>query len=484
MPKTIVERLADFTVSSHFENLPGEVTRECKRIVLDSIGCAVAATGLDHGRMGIAFARRVGAGTQESTVIGTSDRLSVFGAAFANAELITTLDMDCVVPPGHVTPYVLPGILAVGESLGASGKEVITAVAISHEMSLRFGKAMDTLRDTKDGKANPPKVFGFTSSIFGGTAAIGRLMKSSREIIANSLGIAGSISPVNSQVAWSQHAPSSTIKGTAAGVLAHQILTAAQLGELGHRGDLRVLDDSEFGYARFIGTSKWEPEHLVNGLGQEWLFPSMTSYKSYAHCRVMHGSMDCVIEIVDQHDIRPEEIEAIKVYVEGFTEQPVWLNRKIERVHDAVFSMAHGIAMSAHRPAHGRAWLDSQLVFSRSVMALMDKVTTEVHPDYAQLLAASGSSRPAWVELRARGQTFVRRKLYPKGSRSPEPGTYMTDDELIGKFRRNTEGVLSPSSIDGLIDAILNLDGVADVARTLPMAGDVCAPLQIAAHVP
>lgn len=186
MPKTIVERLADFTVSSHFENLPGEVTRECKRIVLDSIGCAVAATGLDHGRMGIAFARRVGAGTQESTVIGTSDRLSVFGAAFANAELITTLDMDCVVPPGHVTPYVLPGILAVGESLGASGKEVITAVAISHEMSLRFGKAMDTLRDTKDGKANPPKVFGFTSSIFGGTAAIGRLMKSSREIIANS----------------------------------------------------------------------------------------------------------------------------------------------------------------------------------------------------------------------------------------------------------------------------------------------------------
>jgi 2-methylcitrate dehydratase PrpD len=151
MTRTIAEQLADFTANADFTSLPAEVVNESKRLVLDSLGCGLAAVGHPKGRIGIEYGQMTGGSGSDATIIGTSHRVSVFGAAFANGELINALDFDAVLPPGHVTPYVLPGALAVGESLGVSGKDLIVAVALAHEMSYRFGKAMDYHRVLKDG---------------------------------------------------------------------------------------------------------------------------------------------------------------------------------------------------------------------------------------------------------------------------------------------------------------------------------------------
>lgn len=92
-------------------------------------------------------------GVGDATMLGIGERFSVFGAAFANGELINTLDMDAVVLPGHVTPYVLPGIMGVGKQLGKSGKSDIEVISISHETSHRHGNGY--LCDTKDSKVDP-----------------------------------------------------------------------------------------------------------------------------------------------------------------------------------------------------------------------------------------------------------------------------------------------------------------------------------------
>ena len=475
MPSTLVQQLAHFTEQTAFADLPPEVVRECKRILLDSIGCAVAATEEMKGRAGILYGQQLAAVGPQATIFGTAHRVSPLGAAYANGELINTLDMDAVLPPGHVSPYVLPGAVAVAESLGASGQRLIEAVALSHEMSNRIGKAMDYLRDTKDGKVNPPKIFGYSSTVFGATAAIGKVKGFSAATLADALGIAGCVAPVNSQVAWFQHAPSSTIKYLHAGVLVQSAFTSALMAEFGHRGDVQVLDDREYGFPRFIGTVKWEPEHITSGLGQEWRFPAEASYKPYPHCRILHALLDVLGEIIDTHRIRPDEIDGIKVYVEGMVEQPVWLNRRIEHVHDAQFSIAHGIALGAHRVPAGKAWMDPALVFGESVMGLMDRVTHEVHPDYVKLLTSQGASRPAKLELRARGQTFVGEKRFPKGSPSPDPDTALTDDELIAKFRHNAEGVLTSAQADQLVEMTMNLERVDNVADLVRQAARVPA---------
>jgi 2-methylcitrate dehydratase PrpD len=467
MARTIVEELADFTQRSDYATLPAEVVEECKRLLLDSIGCALAATEEPKGRIGIEYGRLIGGSGGDATIIGTGDRVSIFGAAFANGELINALDFDSVLPPGHVSPYVLPGALAVAESAGASGKDLIAAVAVAHEMSYRMGKAMDYVRDVKDGKSSPPPVVGYSSTVFGATAAIARLKGLAQDVVASALGIAGATGPVNAHRAWTMHNPSSTIKYLMAGGLAQSAMTAAHMAELGHRGDLQLLDDAEFGYRRFIGTGRWEPEAITTQLGTEWRFPRDVSYKPYPHCRVMHAQFDALIEILEQNNIRPEEIEGIQAWGEGWVEQPIWLNRNIEHVHDAQFSMAHGLAVAAHRVPPGKAWQDPDFVFSRSVLDLMDKTTTAVHPDYAAKISADAASRPSRIEVTARGTSFVAERSYPKGSPSPDPSTFMTTDELVAKFRHNAEGIVADDQVDGLVEAILDLETVSDVGTIM-----------------
>ncbi len=471
MMKTIVQQLADFTAHSSYAQLPAEVVEESKRILLDSIGCALAGTEHPKGKIGIDYGRLTGGGEGQATIIGTNEQVSIFGAAFANGELINALDFDMILPPGHVSPYVIPGALAIAEANSASGEDMLCAIALSHEISYRIGKAMDYLRDTKDGKSNPPKVYGYSSTVFGATAANGRMMGCSPEITAHALGIAGCTSPVNAHWAWVQHAPSTTLKYLMAGSLTQTAMTAAHMAKMGHRGDLQVLDDREYGYPAFIGTSRWEPTSITAQLGSEWRFPAESSYKPYPHCRILHGLLDTLITVLEKDDIKPGEIDGIKVLIEGFTEQPIWLNNIIEHLIDAQFSIAHGIAVGAQRLPPGKRWQDPEVVFSPSVMALMNKVTHELHPDYVAHLKNHPASRPARVEVQARGRTFVGESLYPKGSPSPDPTSIMTNDELANKFRQNAEGMMTAANLDTTVDALLNLEKVTDVRAVMRNLG-------------
>ncbi|WP_415913641.1 MmgE/PrpD family protein [Paraburkholderia sp. J63] len=105
--------------------------------------------------------------------------------------------------------------------------------AVDHPRG-RIGKAMDYLRDMKDGQLDTPKVFGFASTVFGATAAIKYTMAA----------------------------------------LVQSAMLAAHMGQMGHRGDFQLLDDAEHGYARFIGTRRWAPERITAGLGDQWGFVS------------------------------------------------------------------------------------------------------------------------------------------------------------------------------------------------------------------
>jgi len=464
---TMIEKFAAFAREAAFDTLPEEVVRESCRLTLDSIGVAVAGAFELKGKAGIEYGRITGGpvGAGDATILGTGERVNVFGAAFANGELINTLDMDAVLPPGHVTPYVLPGIMATGESLKRNGKAVIEAIAVAHEMSNRIGMGMDYLRDTKDGVVDPPPVFGYSETIFGAAAGIGMLRSHAEDVLANGLGIAGCISPVNSQVAWFQHAPTSTIKYLHAGTLTQSAFTAAYAAELGHRGDLMVLDDEEFGYRRFIGTRRWFADRMMADLGSEWRFPAQTSYKPYPHCRILHALIDATQQVMRENTIAVDEIDALKVYVEGMVEQPVWLNREILQAHDAQFSIAHGMAVGAHQVPPGRGWMDPKLIFGDSVMTLMGKVTHEVHPDYVKLLSGNAASRPAKVEITARGQVFTGERRYPKGSRTPDPDTFMTDEQLVQKFMNNVDGLIDRAAAEEIAELTMALDRVADFNR-------------------
>lgn len=468
---TLIETFAAFTADTRYESLPEKVAHESKRLLLDSIGCALGGHSHHKGRVGVEYARLAGPGVAgaQASIIGTTGRVAAMAAGFANGELINALDFDALLPPGHVSPYVIPGALAAAETVHASGKDLLCAVAIAHELSNRMGKGLDYLRDIKDGKLSPPAVHGYSSTIFGATAAIGKVKGNAPSMLANAIGIAAGMSPVNAQWSWSLHLPTATVKYAVAGALVHTAMTGAALAEFGHTGDIQLLNDAEHGWPRMIGSSRWVPEAVTPGLGSEWIFPAQQTYKPFPHCGAEHAPIEVLRKLVADNGLVPSEIESIMAWVEGHVMRPLWTNREIEHVMQAQFSIAHGLSVAAHLIPPGKAWQSEEVVFDPSVIALMDKIDFAVHPDYEKLLTSNAASRPTRIEIRARGQTFVGEKRYPKGSPSPDPGTYVTDSELVEKFAGNAEGVLSADRIDRAVAAFWDLDSIKDVGRLIEL---------------
>lgn len=465
---TLVNQLARFTAeNTSIESLPQDVIHETKRVVLDSLGCAAAAVGEAGANAGIEHGKCLGGGMPDATILGTGERVSVFGAAFANAELINALDFDAVLPPGHVAPYVVPGALAYAEKLEASGAQLISAVASALEISNRLGKAMTYQRDMKDGKPDTPDVLGYSVTVFGAAAAIARVQGFNAELTANALGIAGSICPVNAQRAWIEHAPSTSIKYVMPGQIAQSAMTAVSMAELGHTGDRLMLDDAKYGFPKFIGSGRWASENVGTGLGKTWRFPAENTIKPYPHCRVMHSLFDALLEIVETHDIRPEEIEELTAWGEAWVFLPVWENSEVSTVRDAQFSMAHGLAVAAHRVTPGKGWADLELIQSDSVAHLMNRTTVLPHPEWGGALKSNPAARPARIELKARGQIFAAERTYPKGSPSPDPQTYFTDQQLADKFLHNVDGVLDNSTAQGVVERVMNLENEDNAAAVL-----------------
>src|SRR5213592_3645358 len=139
MKKTLAHRLAEYACALRFEDLSQNVVHEVKRRLIDSLGCALGAW--DEEPCTIArnvvsdFSAKNGA-----TVFGTSQKAPPDWAAFANGCQIRYFDYNDTYlskEPAHPSDN-FSAVLAVGESVGATGKEMITAAAIAYEVQCRL----------------------------------------------------------------------------------------------------------------------------------------------------------------------------------------------------------------------------------------------------------------------------------------------------------------------------------------------------------
>src|SRR6266404_3994349 len=95
MPDTnATQALATFACSLTLGDIPPDTVARAKRIILDTLGCAIAATTLGDGcRETIDVMRRLG-GPLEATIIGCGTKVAAPHAAFANGALAHALNYD------------------------------------------------------------------------------------------------------------------------------------------------------------------------------------------------------------------------------------------------------------------------------------------------------------------------------------------------------------------------------------------------------
>src|SRR5436305_4352048 len=183
MSKPLADRIAEYAVDLRFEQLSPDVVHEVKRRVVDSLGCAFGAW---HDEPGV-VARRVAStlsAERGSTLIGTAHRAPSDWAAFANGTIVRYLDYNDTYlskEPAHPSDNI-PALLAIAESVGATGRELITAIALAYEIQCRLCDAVSL------------RAIGWdhvTYGCFSVAAAAGLLMKLDATKIRHALGIAG-----------------------------------------------------------------------------------------------------------------------------------------------------------------------------------------------------------------------------------------------------------------------------------------------------
>ena len=139
MKTTLAHQLADYACALRFEDLSKEVVHEVKRRVLDSIGCAVGAWNEEPCAIARKDASEFSA-NRGSTIIGTAHKTPPDWAAFGTGCAIRYFDYNDTYlskEPAHPSDNI-SAALAVAESVGATGTEFITAIALAYEVQCRF----------------------------------------------------------------------------------------------------------------------------------------------------------------------------------------------------------------------------------------------------------------------------------------------------------------------------------------------------------
>jgi len=449
----ITRELARFAVETRWQDLPQSMAHETKLILLDSIGCALGALTTDKGKMSVALARRLG-GTPESSVIGLGGKVSCATAALANGELMLALDVSPIIAGGHDGVYVIPSVLAMAQSAGASGRDLILATALGLEVSARLARAT--------GRRGGGGFTGNAYSNFGAAAGAGRLLGLDEERLLHALGVAGHLCMVLTYARWG-YGGRYMAKYGVPGWQGTGALTAVLLAEMGYTGDTTVLDDPEHGFAYYVGYKSWDPDEVTHELGKTWSFTGGMHYKPYPCCGVFHGALDCLAGIIEQHELAPEEIESVTAYCGPSVEAPPFTWNEIDSIAGAQFNPRYAVALLVHGVKRGVEWYDPDTMTDPAILEFMDRVVVTAYPD--DMKAVGGDLAPPFsgVDVAARGRTFEGRTA----GRGAAGRSRMTDEEIVEKFRHNAARVLTREKTDRAVEALLELEGVADVSQLM-----------------
>src|SRR5688572_27836464 len=123
----VTKTIAQFVVDLKQERIPEKAVQTAKIAVRDCVGVALAGSREEDAKICAEIARQEKA-KEETTVIGQGFKTSALNAALANGTAAHALDFDhSFTIMGQPTAPIIPAVFALGESLGAGGRQLIEA---------------------------------------------------------------------------------------------------------------------------------------------------------------------------------------------------------------------------------------------------------------------------------------------------------------------------------------------------------------------
>jgi 2-methylcitrate dehydratase PrpD len=454
LDQPVLRRVARFLDGVRDEGLPDAVAEQGARLVLDTAGCMVAGAGEPTAAPLVdSFGRWAGAPIAD--VIGTGIRTSPADAAFVNSYTADLLDFEETLV-SHPSAAVLAAGFAVGQDVGATGEQVVRAVMAGYEVGSRLGAAvMPSSELTREVAVE------FWWKSIAAAVTAGMLLGVRGDQWADTIGYAASASPVARRGGF-EFRPLSQLKANYSGQT-HAGVVAAYLTAGGFR-TYRAMLDGPRTFAQLLGSDRWRPELLVDGLGEVWRSERI-GFKVYPACLYLHSLLESIEIVRGDPEYRPDRVRAVRASVPALVHDEMDVRRP-GNVIDAQFSAPFAAAAFLLDGTTGPRSLSEQRLTDPAILALADRIELVEDPAYTEHFRAQRTTQAA-VEVELDDGTRLTAEVTTVRGSAARP---LSTSELAEKFVSCVEGWLEPAPARVAAERLLSIadaDRVDDVVASL-----------------
>jgi len=450
---SIARELAKHAKSLTFEDLPSDVIHQTKRLMLDTLGCAIGGYASDASRI-IQDVIRDSGHLEESTVFGSGLRTSCLNATLANGAMVRYLDYNDTAfilqgetyRTGYHPSEVIPPILALSERLRLSGKGVITAINLGYDLSLAFLEGVRGVGMEKKGWN------GDTRGAYIIPLVAGHILGLTEEQMESAVGIAGSCHAVFGILDTPAEEYTMT-KNIRFPMMSHAGIMAALLAQKGFTGPAGMIEGHD-GFIEVAMGGEYDIDKLL--AFKEKFAIRESCVKSIIADFSSHGHLTATLNLAKEHDIKPENVAEIRITTSKrcaeHTGDPVKKYPKNKETAD--HSSYYLTAIAVIDREIGPSQFTPEKYNDPKVLELIDKVVLKGDPSLDK-------ARPAGISeiITKDGQKYRLRVDYPRGHvRNP-----MTDEEIIHKFRSMTSKYMSNEQMNQITDTVFGLDNLDDI---------------------
>jgi len=446
---TLVQQIASNVLGVAATAIPAEVVEHTKALILDSIGCALAASE----EPAFVRASRVFAqlgGNPECTVIGSSQRVNLPQAVLLNGILIRALDLnDAYIGPGqmgHPSDNIAVA-LSVGEKFRASGLSVIASIAVGYETYCRIQDIIP-VRGTWDHT---------TASGLAAPLIAGRLMELNAEQLAHAAALSATHGNTLAVVRTGQLANS---KASANAMVASQAVLCSLFAAEGMTGPLGVIEHARGLSTGMLAGAKLDllaepirgPYRIMNSAIKAYpcIGTAQTMVAGVLQARA--GIADPARE-VQRIEVMMADIPIVSAQVAD--EQRRYPASRESADHSFYYLAAAALSdgeISEAQFAPGR-WLQGEMREAMARVSVrtdasLNKYTPGSYPAVVKLVLQNGESREVEV-------------IFPKG----HPNNRMSPAEVEAKFHACARDRVPPARQEKIIGKARDLEKLASVAE-------------------
>ncbi|MEM9439905.1 MAG: MmgE/PrpD family protein, partial [Pseudomonadota bacterium] len=457
----VTHELVKFVVDTQYADLPKEPIEIAKRCIVDGTAVTIAGSTEPAAIILRKFAREIGGAENARTLGKDSIVVPVHLAAQINGISGHALDWDDTALSEekdrsvliHPTIQPLSACFALVEQLDASAEDFLTAFILGFEVQVKIAEAIDAEHFTGGRGFHTSGTIG----IFGATVASSKLLGLDYEQTSNAVAIASTMSAGVGANHGTMSKPLNMSRAAENGV------TAAKFASLGMDGPTNALEAGRGFFEAFGGG--YDPAKIVGRLRNPFaiIYPG-TSIKPYPSGVVGHPGMDTMKKLVTKHDIKPEDVQSIKVLTGSNVIKPGPL--RILHAHNALeakFCVAFQMASIVLRRKAGLSEFSDDFVQSPECQNMQKKVDVAIDPE----IDALGKGRIASkIYLTTKdGETYFEESdpYYRGGPKNP-----LSWEDLSEKFNDASQHVLTAANAEAFLamakdfEKLRNLKGLID----------------------